>query len=258
MRNRTVIPVNIKEKLPPAPCISPSRIRRLLDLQCGTIWKDLTLIFNARKNKSGILLDVGCGAQPYRTMIPPNIKYVGIDWEQSRDAFGYHTVDTIYYSGDLWPVSSENFDFILSTETLEHVYDTRNFIDQAWRCLKTNGELFLTVPFSARWHFIPHDYWRFTPSALRQLLEEKGFKDIKIYARGNEYTVAAYKLICLFLPLFFSLGNWREISKTSFILRFITSSLLAPIFVLLVLLGNMSLYGKEGNDCLGYTVIAIK
>ena len=31
------------------------------------------------------------------------------------------------------------------------------------------------MPFAARWHFIPHDYWRFTPSGLERLLSAAGF-----------------------------------------------------------------------------------
>ena len=38
-------------------------------------------------------------------------------------------------------------------------------------------EILLTVPFAARWHFVPYDYWRFTPSSFRYLLETTGFSD---------------------------------------------------------------------------------
>ena len=55
---------------------------------------------------------------------------------------------------------------VLCTETLEHVLETRRFLAEAARCLTPGGTLLLTIPFAARWHFIPYDYWRFTPSSL--------------------------------------------------------------------------------------------
>ena len=64
---------------------------------------------------------------------------------------------------------------VLATETLEHVSRPVRFLAEARRCLSPGGRLMLTVPFAARWHYIPHDYWRFTPSGLRQLLTDAGF-----------------------------------------------------------------------------------
>jgi len=43
----------------------------------------------------------------------------------------------------------------------------------------------MTVPFSARWHFIPARYWRFTPSGLNIVLSNAGFTTIEVFARGK-------------------------------------------------------------------------
>ena len=59
------------------------------------------------------------------------------------------------------------------------------------------------MPFSARWHFVPRDYWRFTPSSLALLLTQSGFAMPRVYARGNAVTVAAYKTTALVMPLLF-------------------------------------------------------
>ena len=61
--------------------------------------------------------------------------------------------------------------------------------------------LLLTIPFAARWHFIPYDYWRFTPSSLNHLLTAAGFHSVRVYARGNACTVACYKVMTLLLLL---------------------------------------------------------
>ena len=86
---------------------------------------------------------------------------------------------------------------VLCTETLEHVLETRSFLAEAARCLVPGGTLLLTVPFAARWHFIPYDYWRFTPSSLNHLLTTTGFNRRSRLCAGNALTVACYKVMTL-------------------------------------------------------------
>src|SRR5262249_7863999 len=152
-------------------------------------------------------LDVGCGAQPYRTLVRPGAIYRAIDYAGAEGHFGYRTSDTIYYEGDRWPVADEAVDTVLCTETLEHVPEPPAFLAEAFRCLKPGGSMLLTVPFAARWHYKPHDYWRFTPSGLERLLSMSGFSEIRVFARGNAITVACYKVMALFTPLLMPQGK---------------------------------------------------
>jgi len=224
-------------------------VRRFLDLQMGSIWADAS---EELPGVRGVALDVGCGAQPFRTLFGPTTRYVGIDTIQSKAHFGYETRDTLYYDGEVWPIEDNSVDFVLCTETLEHVPEAGPFLAQAARCLVPGGRIFLTVPFAARWHFIPYDYWRFTPSSLERLLTAAGFCNIAVFARGNEVTVACYKLMALLLPL---LLPQEKGPFVTLILRFI-ALLFFPFLVLLAAVGNLSLLGAGGDDCLGYTVIA--
>src|SRR6185437_11496064 len=129
--------------------------------------------------------------------------YRAIDHADALRHFGYSMPDTTYYEGDRWPVEDDSVDVVVCTETLEHVPEPRAFLAEAARCLRSGGCLILTVPFAARWHFIPHDYWRFTPSALQRLLTATGFSSTIVCARGNALTVACYKVMALILPLLF-------------------------------------------------------
>jgi SAM-dependent methyltransferase len=149
-------------------------------------------------------------------------------------------------------VADASVDFILCTETLEHVLDTKRFLAEASRTLKTGGTILLTVPFAARWHFIPYDYWRFTPSSMDHLLRDAGFDGIGVYARGNALTVACYKMMALVLPL---LATKSSSALLTLLMR-IAGLCLAPVLVFFAVLANVSLLGRGGNDCLGYTVIA--
>jgi len=226
--------------------------RRWLDLQAGSIWQDLRQLLSGC---CGVVVDVGCGAQPYRSLLPREASYVGIDTIEARAHFGYHLPGTLYFEGDVWPVANESVDLVLATETLEHIADPGLFLREAHRCLKPGGQLILTVPFAARWHFIPFDYWRFTPSGLQRLLGAEGFENLAVYARGNEVTVACYKVMSLLLPLLFTPSPRGAVLT---VLRRLLGCILAPFLLLLALVGNWSLRGGGGNDCLGYTAVATR
>jgi SAM-dependent methyltransferase len=225
--------------------------RRFLDLQAGSIWRDLGLLLPERR---GFVLDVGCGAQPYRSLVNPEATYQGIDHADAQRHFGYSMPDTTYYEGERWPFSDASVDVVLSTETLEHVPDPPVYLAQAFRCLKPGGRLILTVPFAARWHFIPHDYWRFTPSGLRLLLSGAGFTGIAIFARGNAVTVACYKVMALLLRLVMpqTESPWKRVVLRAF------GIVMLPFLAVLALIANLSLSFDGGDDCLGYTVIALR
>lgn len=225
--------------------------RRYFDLQAGSAWKDLSAEL---PKVNGTILDVGCGAQPFRSLIPNQVKYIGIDTADAKSNFGYDVPDTIYFSGDIWPIENGSVDCILCSETLEHVLEPDLFLKQMHRCLRSKGRVILTVPFAARWHFIPYDYWRFTPSSLNYLLCQAGFTEIEVYARGNAVTVACYKVMALILSLLLSQSPHRLLILISRILGLFAS----PGLIILATIANISSKMQGGDDCLGYTVLATR
>jgi SAM-dependent methyltransferase len=226
-------------------------MRRFVDLQAGSIWSDLCRVLPSSR---GLVLDVGCGAQPYRPLVHPGAVYRAIDYVGAERHFGYSAPDTTYYEGICWPVTDGSVDLILCTETLEHVPEPRAFLAEGFRCLKPGGRILLTVPFAARWHFIPHDYWRLTPAGLERLLSSAGFTGITVHARGNALTVACYKAMALIVPLLLPQG--RTLGARLFLQAI--GLLLLPLFVLLAVIANISLTGEGGDDCLGYTALALR
>ena len=217
---------------------------RFFDFQSGTIWRDLSA---ALRQVRGTLVDVGCGAQPFRRLLAQDVTYIGIDSEEARTVFGYDTPDTRYYDGFTWPVEDGVADVVLATETLEHVSDPDQFLREARRVLRPGGTLTMTIPFAARWHYIPVDYWRFTPAGLTRLLGKSEFTDIEVYARGNAVTVACYK--CLALLAVFVLPQRR--SPIAATLMRVVGLVLSPLVVILAVIGNLSLlFGSGDDDCL--------
>src|SRR5690349_1757892 len=69
-------------------------VRRFFDLQAGSLWADVA---PPLKNVRGKLVDVGCGAQPYRALLSTEVEYVGLDIIEAKDRFGYESPDTLYF-----------------------------------------------------------------------------------------------------------------------------------------------------------------
>jgi len=215
------------------------------DLQVCTVRRDVKA-WLARRH--GLLLEVGCGDQPYRSLVPQDCRYVGIDHGESAGNFDMSAnKEIILYSGEVFPCGDGEFDAILHTEVLEHVFQYRKFLLECRRVLKPGGEMMFTVPFQARFHFAPHDYFRYTPSALNALLEEAGFGEVKIAPRGSDLTVAAYKVVAVFF-------RWAYGNLGLKVLFLVTS----PLTVLLLALAHISILFRLGSsdDCLGYSVEA--
>lgn len=226
-------------------------IRHIFDLQECSTWKGIVPYINRiTRSKRGCVLDVGCGAKPYRHLFPNNWKYNGLDIKEANDNFKYNEHDVTYYDGENFPYRDNTFDLLFHSEVMEHVPDTTYFINECYRVLKKGGGLLFTVPFQARYHYIPFDYYRFTPSGIRKLLGDAGYKEIEIVPRGTDICVAAYKLLTIGYRLFFS----KNMSKMLYAILF------APVWIVSLLVGQLSLWTKIGSDkdCLGYIVYCKK
>jgi len=66
----------------------------------------------------------------------------------------------------------EKFDLVLCTNVLEHIFDTKDAIQNLNFLLKENGHLLVSTPFIYPLHDEPTDYWRFTEHALKELFSD--------------------------------------------------------------------------------------
>jgi SAM-dependent methyltransferase len=254
------------EPLKPIPVISPKLkpvlfyIRCLFDLQLKTIVQFLS---KELINISNNILDIGAGNSPWKSFLRRKknsrddeaIEYVGLDITHAMQFNMNRNDEIVYYSGNNFPFSENEFNNALCIEVLEHVLDTEIFLQEIYRCLKPNGKLILTIPWSARRHYVPYDFFRFTPEALFALFKKKGFIDIKIDTRGNDFAVIFNKILCLIQSLFFPQQH-----KIKLLLSLPLGITLLPSLLFFFLLAHLTmLLGiKSYFDPLGFTLIAKK
>jgi len=120
------------------------------------------------------ILDVGCGNRPYRSIFKSPF-YEGIDIEGGGHVDKEKIVDK-FFDGINIPYPDQQFDIIICTQVLEHPLDPKKLVKEMNRVLKTQGKVFITVPFVCNEHEIPYDFRRFTRYGLEQLLTENNFK----------------------------------------------------------------------------------
>ncbi len=218
--------------------------RMLLDFQILTIYR-------AVKKKlptfNGKVLDIGCGQSPYKFLLNESqTQYYGVDIVDA-EKFDYHNKDITPFNGEDIPFENDFFDHIICTEVLEHVEKYQKLVDEMHRVLRTGGKGIITIPFSARYHYIPYDYFRYTPSSLKTIFEK--FKTVTITNRGTDVAVIGNKLIVLFFRNLFPANK--------LLLLFIPIWIcLLPFLALMVLIAQISLLLNLGSehDPLGYTI----
>jgi ubiquinone/menaquinone biosynthesis C-methylase UbiE len=223
-------------------------IRLILDLQVISVYRYMKQFL---KTTQGNLLDLGCGESPYRFLVNESTtKYHGVDIADA-EKFDYLRTDITHFDGKKIPFGDNYFDAIVCTEVVEHVLEYQTLIDDVYRVLKPNGTALFTIPWSARYHYIPYDYFRYTPSTLKEMF--KNFQSVQIEPRGTDVTAIASKLTVLFFRNVFPQTKWRYIFSALWLL-------LTPLIILAVLFGQLSLLTKFGSDLdpIGYTIILKK
>jgi SAM-dependent methyltransferase len=219
--------------------------RMLADFQILTIYRDLK---KNVKNFRGSVLDVGCGQSPYRHLIEKYASnYTGIDIVDA-DKFDYNNSQIVPFNGEDIPFESETFDSLICTEVLEHVFKHQKLVDEMFRVMRPGAFGFLTVPWSARFHYIPYDFFRYTPSSLKIIFSK--FDEIQILNRGTDIPVIANKILIMWLRGFMPRKGIKFIFSPFWLLLF-------PFVGITLFIAHISILMNVGNsnDPLGYTII---
>lgn len=222
--------------------------RMFLDFQVLTVYKDLKRYLPYFR---GNVLDVGCGQSPYRHLLAKNTIYFGIDIFAADKQFDYRNSEMTPFNGVDIPFEDKMFDGVICTEVLEHVEHFQKLVDEMYRVMKPGSVVIVTVPWSARFHYIPYDFYRYTPSALKIMFNK--FSKIEVVNRGSDISNIGNKLVVMWFRNIFPVRKWEFIFAPFWILAL-------PILGAVALVSHISIILRLGStdDPLGYTVIATK
>src|SRR5262245_21402804 len=94
----------------------------------------------------------------------PHQHYVGIDMRPGPGVDFVENVESL-------PRADQSVGSVLALNVFEHVERFWRGFDEIQRVLRPDGLFLFSVPFHLHIHAYPNDYWRFTPEAVRLLLD---------------------------------------------------------------------------------------
>lgn len=117
----------------------------------------LSLVWNLRAEK---MLDVGCGDGTVTLEFAKAVKAESIYGIEFIDEHRVKAEEKkiICVKADMnerWSFQDDFFDFILSSQSIEHVHNTRRYLEECYRCLKPGGTVLVLTANLASWINIP-------------------------------------------------------------------------------------------------------
>lgn len=173
----------------------------------------------ARTPPKARVLDAGAGECRFKPFFV-HAHYLSLDFAQGDPKWNYSNLDVIGRLEAL-PLADQTFDRVLCIVVLEHTPEPGQVLHEFYRVLKPGGTVHLVVPHMWEEHQQPYDYFRFTSSGIRYLLEGSGFRLKQIRPVGGFFWQLSRRLMGI---LSFTQHGWR----------WILFPFLAPFFGLLL------------------------
>ncbi|MDP1747469.1 MAG: class I SAM-dependent methyltransferase [Bacteroidota bacterium] len=144
-----------------------------------------------KKFAKGRILDIGCGNKPYKDFFDSKIEaYIGCDIIQSSN----NCVDVLCEATKI-PISDNSFDTVFSTQTIEHVGDFQEMVNEAFRVCKPGGYFIVSGPMYWPLHEEPYDFHRFTKHGFAHTLQKAGFTVVEINPNGGKWALMGQVII---------------------------------------------------------------
>lgn len=127
-------------------------------------------VVEAVKEVGGEVFDYGCGGAPYAGLFAGCRRYV------KADVVPGPAVDVVLPADGGTGEAGESYDWVFSTQVLEHVADPGRYLAECARILRPGGRLVLTTHGFYPEHGCPHDYHRWTVVGLVRAVEAAGME----------------------------------------------------------------------------------
>jgi len=188
------------------------------------------------------ILDIGAGSNKYK-------KHFSDCEFKTQDFKQYGEID---YVSDIVkiPVPDQSFDVVICTEVLEHVIRPDLGMAEISRVLKPGGTAYITTPFRAGIHCLPHYHSGLSEFWYQHYLEKYGFSEIEIKAKKGFFAFYGQE----------TLRSAIMIVKSPYFFLYpfaLIGLLLVPIFYWLDKL-NLDRYTQSYKTTMGYLVKAKK
>ena len=135
----------------------------------------------------GNLLDIGCGNAMHMWLFEKlGYEVYGIDKSFMFTELNPYKqiIKKCDLEKDRIPFEDNYFDFIFSKSVIEHIYNTENFMKEAYRVLKPNGKIVIMTPdYESRYRDFFEHFEHVKPFTLKSLwhcLEYFGFRNVKV------------------------------------------------------------------------------
>ena len=142
----------------------------------------------------GKIADIGSGPNKasYHRFVKkqPGAEISALDCATSR----------IDFEHDRLPYPDAGIDAVMAFNVLEHIFNYSSLLSEIRRVLKPGGRVYGATPFLVGYHPDPKDFWRYTGSALQNIFESNGFKEIQIKILGRGPFIAGYSQIEFLFP----------------------------------------------------------
>lgn len=206
------------------------------------LWDAIAVAFQGQTGD--LVVDVGCGYQPYRPLTAGYRRYVGVDLEARRRP-------QLAASAENLPLTSGACDAVLCTEVIEHTPEPAAVVTEVARILKPGGRLILTAPMSWGLHYEPHDYYRFTPYSLRRLAQQAGLRVVSVQRLGGLLALIGARLSEVLFG-----GLYRAIPVRG-LRRAAAWGCVLPLNLVFYSLSRL-LDRLDQHDAIGWLVVAVK
>lgn len=147
----------------------------------------------------GVLVDIGCGDQPYRRLFS-RFRYLGLD------AFRAVSAPHVFGGITAIPLRACSVDGCLTVWVLDDLPEPEAAIAEIARILKPGGNYFAVECQSSARHFLPHDYFRFSPNALIHLAGKHGLEVVRFASYAGDFALIGFSFIRIMLKICGRLG----------------------------------------------------